>query len=180
MRVLKYLLGILVFVAGAAQAEKRVALVIGNSTYENASVLANPANDARAMADKLGRIGFDVMLREDLSGQDFRIALGEFTEKALSSDIALVFYAGHGIEMGGRNYLIPVDARMRSEATATFETVALDSMLTTVKQAGKLGLIMLDACRDNPFAAAMQRTDGTRSLRRGLALCQSRGSQDCW
>lgn len=169
MRVLKCLLVLMAFVAGAAQAEKRVALVIGNSTYENASVLANPANDARAMADKLGRIGFDVMLREDLTGQDFRIALGEFTEKALSSDIALVFYAGHGIEMGGRNYLIPVDARMRSEATATFETVALDSMLTTVKQAGKLGLIMLDACRDNPFAAAMQRTDGTRSLRRGLA-----------
>lgn len=169
MRCLSTFLTVLFLLAGVVQAEKRVALVIGNSTYENASVLANPANDARAMADTLGRIGFDVMLREDLTGQDFRIALGEFTEKALSAEIALVFYAGHGIEMGGRNYLIPVDARMRSEATATFETVALDSMLTTVKQAGKLGLIMLDACRDNPFAAAMQRTDGTRSLRRGLA-----------
>lgn len=169
MRYLTYWLIALLFAAGTSQAQNRVALVIGNSSYQNASVLANPSNDARAMADKLGKIGFDVMLRENLSGQDFRVALGEFTEKALGSEIALVFYAGHGIEMGGRNYLIPVDARMRSEATATFETIALDSMLTTVRQAGKLGMIMLDACRDNPFAAAMERTDGTRSLRRGLA-----------
>lgn len=169
MSYLRFMLMSLLFMASAAHAQDRVALVIGNSAYQNASVLANPSNDARAMADKLRAIGFDVMLREDLSGQGFRIALGEFTEKALGSEIALVYYAGHGIEMGGRNYLIPVDARMRSEATATFETIALDSMLTTVKQAGKLGLIMLDACRDNPFAAAMERTDGTRSLRRGLA-----------
>lgn len=169
MRYLIFLLFAFALAATTASAQDRVALVIGNSAYENASVLANPANDARAMADKLRRIGFDVMLREDLTGQDFRIALGEFTEKALRAEIAVVFYAGHGIEMGGRNYLIPVDARMRSEATATFETVALESMLTTVKQAGKLGMILLDACRDNPFAAAMQRTDGTRSMRRGLA-----------
>lgn len=147
----------------------RVALVIGNGKYQNASVLTNPANDAKAIADKFESIGFDVMLRYDLTGQDFRFALGEFTEKALKADLAVVFYAGHGIEMGGANYLIPVDARMRSEATATFETVALDQMLTTVQQASKLGMVLLDACRDNPFAGQMERKNGTRSLRRGLA-----------
>ncbi|MGY3439206.1 MULTISPECIES: caspase family protein [unclassified Marinovum] len=152
-----------------AQDQNRIALVIGNAAYANTTPLANPANDARAVAEKLGAMGFEVMLREDLTGQGFRIALGEFTEKALRADLALVFYAGHGIEMSGSNYMIPVDAQMRSEATAVFEAIKLDAMLTAVRQAGKLGMVMIDACRDNPFASSMNRNSGTRSLRRGLA-----------
>ncbi|MEC3859713.1 caspase family protein [Mesobacterium sp. TK19101] len=152
-----------------ASAADRVALVIGNSAYQNASRLANPANDSRAIADKLTSLGFDVTLQEDLNGQGMRMALGQFAESALRADVALVFYAGHGIEMSGRNYLIPVDAQMRSEATAQFEALALDDVISAVNQAGRLGIVMLDACRDNPFASAMQRNSGTRSMSRGLA-----------
>lgn len=153
----------------SASAERRVALVIGNQAYENTAHLANPKNDATAMADKLTSIGFEVSLHTDLTGQGFRIALGQFTEKALTSDLAMVFYAGHGIEMNGKNYLIPVDARMQSEATAQFEAISLDGVLSTIRQTGKLGMVLLDACRDNPFANTMKRTNGTRSASRGLA-----------
>ncbi|MFN4153790.1 MAG: caspase family protein [Paracoccaceae bacterium] len=152
-----------------ALAEKRVALVIGNSAYSNATALANPRNDARALAEKLTSMQFTVMLHEDLDGQSFRVALGEFSEAALHADIAMVFYAGHGIEMAGQNYLIPVDARMRSESTAQFETIPLEQVLESVRGAKKLGMVLLDACRDNPFANSMQRKDGTRAVRRGLS-----------
>lgn len=152
-----------------ALAEKRVALVIGNSAYSNATALANPRNDARALAEKLTAMQFTVMLHEDLDGQSFRVALGEFSEEALHSDIAMVFYAGHGIEMAGQNYLIPVDARMRSESTAQYETIPLEQVLDAVRGAKKLGMVLLDACRDNPFNTTMQRKDGTRAVKRGLS-----------
>ncbi len=152
-----------------ALAERRVAMVIGDSDYQHATRLPNPQNDAKAISAKLTTLGFDVFLHENLGGQDFRIALGAFAEEALRADLAVVFYAGHGIEMGGRNYLIPIDAKMTSEATAQFEALSLDSVLTTVRNAGKLGLIMLDACRDNPFANTMTRKNGTRAVSRGLA-----------
>ncbi|MDR7124429.1 caspase family protein [Pseudotabrizicola sp. 4114] len=160
---------LLVLGLSPALAEKRIALVIGNSAYSNATALANPRNDARALADKLASMQFTVMLHEDLDGQTFRIALGEFSEAALNADIALVFYAGHGIEMAGQNYLIPVDARMRSESTAQFETIPLEQVLESVRGAKKLGMVLLDACRDNPFANTMQRKDGTRAVKRGLS-----------
>ena len=163
------LLIVATFLSQVAWAETRVALVIGNSNYLNASPLPNPSNDARAVAAKLSAIGFDVALHENLDGQAFRVALGEFSEKALNADLVLVFYAGHGIELNGQNYLIPVDARMKSEATAQFEAISLEQVLGPVREAGKLGLVMLDACRNNPFAATMQRSNGTRSVSRGLA-----------
>jgi uncharacterized protein YraI len=163
--------------AGLAQADGRVALVVGNSAYQNASALPNPRNDAKAIADKLTAIGFNVLLREDLDGQGFRVALGEFSEEALNADIALFFYAGHGIELEGQNYLIPVDARMKSEATAQYETIPLDQVLSAVRSAHKLGMVMLDACRDNPFAATMSRSKGTRSVSRGLAPVSVEGEK---
>jgi uncharacterized protein YraI len=153
----------------AQTSDVRVALVIGNSAYQAATRLPNPSNDAKAIADKLTAMGFDVMLREDLDGQSFRVALGEFTEKAQQADIALFFYAGHGIEFNGENYLIPIDAQMRSEATAQFETVELQQVVGAVNASRKLGVVLLDACRDNPFANSMQRRNGTRSTSRGLA-----------
>ena len=152
-----------------ALAERRVALVVGNADYEHAIRLANPQNDANAISGKLTALGFEVFLYENLDGQAFRIALGGFAEEALRSDLAVVFYAGHGIEMGGRNYLIPTDAKMTSEATAQFEVLSLEDVLSTVRNAGKLGLVMLDACRDNPFANTMERKNGTRAVSRGLA-----------
>jgi uncharacterized protein YraI len=155
--------------ASPALSERRVALVIGNSAYENATQLPNPQNDARAIGAKLGELGFEVFLHENLGGQAFRVALGGFAEEALRSDLAVVFYAGHGIEMSGSNYLIPTDAKMASEATAEFEAISLDRILSTVRNAGKLGLVMLDACRDNPFSNTMERKNGTRAVSRGLA-----------
>jgi uncharacterized caspase-like protein/uncharacterized protein YraI len=168
---------LLLFCGLPAQAERRVALVVGNSAYQNAAALPNPRNDSEAMAAKLREIGFEVLLREDLDGQGFRVALGEFSEAALNADIALFFYAGHGIELAGQNYLIPVDARMRSEATAQFEAVPLEQVLSAVRSAKKLGMVMLDACRDNPFAAAMTRSNGTRSISRGLAPVSVEGEK---
>ncbi|MGV8953069.1 MAG: caspase family protein, partial [Cypionkella sp.] len=167
----------LMLCTSALFAETRVALVIGNSAYQNATPLPNPRNDSEAIAAKLTSIGFEVILREDLDGQGFRIALGEFSEAALNADIALFFYAGHGIELAGQNYLIPVDAKMRSEATAQFEAVPLEQVLSSVRSAKKLGMVMLDACRDNPFAAAMTRSNGTRSISRGLAPVSVEGEK---
>ena len=166
----------LILLACPAVAQDKVALVIGNARYENATPLANPANDARAVAEKLAAIGFDVALHEDLTGQAFRVALGEFSEKALNADLAIVFYAGHAIEMEGKNYLIPVDAEMKSEATAQFETITLDQLLQAVRSADQLGMVMLDACRNNPYATTMVRSNGTRGDSRGLAAEIGRAS----
>jgi hypothetical protein len=160
---------IFLFLASPGLAERKVALVIGNSAYTHAPALPNPISDAAAVADKLRGLGYDVQLEENLTGQAFRVALGVFSENAHNADLALVFYAGHGIEMGGRNFLIPVDSEMKSESSAQFETVALDQVLSTVREAKTLGIVMLDACRDNPFANSMKRSDGTRSVSRGLA-----------
>lgn len=158
-----------VFLGGIAQSSEKVALVIGNANYIHAAPLNNPENDARAISDKLRQLDFEVFHHENLTGQAFRIALGEFTEAALQSDIAWVFYAGHGIEMGGQNYLIPIDAKMEKESAARYEAIALHDLLSAVREAGKLGIVSLDACRDNPFASKMKRNNGTRSLSRGLA-----------
>ena len=171
------MLCLLLALAQPALAERRVALVIGNASYANASPLANPLNDARAVADKLAALGFEVSRHENLGGQQMRMALGQFTETALNAEIALVFYAGHGIELSGENYLIPVDAQMRSEATAQFEALALNDVLTSVQLAGRLGIVMLDACRDNPFGANMVRNNGTRAVSRGLAPVSVEGAQ---
>lgn len=154
-----------------AAAQERVALVVGNAAYRNAPELANPVNDARAVAAKLRAMGFEVFERTDLSHTDFNASLGAFSEAALRAEVALIFYAGHGIEIGGENYLIPVDARMRSEIRAPFETISLRDMLGTVQLAGTLGMVLVDACRDNPFVATMLGRDGrTRAVRtRGLA-----------
>ncbi len=166
---------VIIFFALPAWAEVKVALVIGNAAYANATTLANPINDARAVAAKLQGIGFDVSLHEDLDGQAFRMALGAFSEKALASDLAVVFYAGHAIEINGQNYLIPVDAEMKSESTAQFETITLEQVLGSVRDAGKLGMVMLDACRNNPFANSMERKDKTRAVSRGLAAVSVEG-----
>ena len=175
LRVFWTAFAVLWFSHAQSMAEIRIALVIGNSAYQNSTPLANPVKDARAIAAKLTAIGFDVSLHENLDGQAFRVALGEFSEKALNADLAVVFYAGHGIEMNGQNYLIPVDARMKSEATAQFEAVPLEQVLGAVRAAGKLGLVMLDACRNDPFSATMTRSNGTRAVTRGLAAISVEG-----
>ena len=174
MSLIRLMIALVLFTL-PAHAQDKVALVIGNASYKNSTPLANPVNDARAVAEKLTSIGFEVALYEDLSGQAFRVALGAFSEKALNADLAIVFYAGHAIEMQGKNYLIPIDAEMKSEATAQFETITLDQMLQAVRSAKQLGMVMLDACRNNPFATTMVRSNGTRGDSRGLASVSVEG-----
>jgi uncharacterized caspase-like protein len=155
--------------AGIALAEKRVALVIGNSNYDYVSTLANPTNDADDITIALEKLGFEVTKEKDLGYQEMRLALREFSDKSQGSEIALLYYAGHGIEVDKHNYLIPTDARLKKDIDVEFEAMSLDSFSRAVSGAKSLRLILLDACRDNPFANTMVRTVGTRSIGRGLA-----------
>jgi uncharacterized caspase-like protein len=151
-------------------AEKRVALVIGNSAYRNAAGLANPANDATAMAEFFKSAHFDdVRLRLDLGIEDLRRAIRDFADLASGADVAVVYYAGHGIEMDGMNYLVPIDARFARDFDVDDEAVTLDRILRAMEPARRLRLVILDACRDNPFAATMKRSVASRSIGRGLA-----------
>ncbi|MGH7224199.1 MAG: caspase family protein, partial [Gemmataceae bacterium] len=153
-----------------AFAEKRVALVIGDSAYQNAPQLANPVNDARLIASKLKQAGFDVVeSRHDLTGAEMRRALRDFEDKTRGADIAVVYYAGHGIEVGGANYLIPVDAKLKRDSDVYDEAVSLDRVMFAMEPARKLRLVILDACRNNPFVQTMKRSVAMRSIGRGLA-----------
>ncbi len=156
--------------AGDAAAEKRVALIIGNSTYDKAPRLTNPANDAALMAETFKSAGFDsVELRRDLKVGDMRRALRDFVDKARDSDVAVIYYAGHGIEVDGTNYLVPVDAVLERDIDIYDEALSLERVLVSVEPAKQLRLVILDACRDNPFARSMKRTMASRAIGRGLA-----------
>src|SRR5262245_60557634 len=167
-----FIVGLLfvIFATGPAFADKRVALVIGNSAYKNASKLTNPENDAAAVADLFRRAQFDVVeQKRDLGNVEMRRVLRDFANKTRDADMAVVYYAGHGIEVDGINYLVPVDAVLEQDSDAFDETVQLDRILQAIEPAKKLRLVILDACRDNPFARTMKRTLASRSLGRGLA-----------
>jgi uncharacterized caspase-like protein len=160
----------LLLLAQPALAEKRVALVIGNSAYQNVPALANPVNDGAIMSATFKAAGFDVVdYRHDLTARETRRALREFADAAREADIAVVYYAGHGMEVEGSNYLIPVDARLERDTDVYDETLSLDRILVAIEPARKLRLVILDACRDNPFSKSMQRTVATRGIGRGLA-----------
>jgi hypothetical protein len=156
--------------AGPAVAEKRVALVIGNGNYENASRLTNPANDAKAMADLFRSAGFDVVeAKTDLGNLEFKRVAREFTAIARDADIAVMYFAGHGIEVNGTNYLLPVDAKLATDFDVEDEALSLDRMVRALEPAKRLRLIILDACRDNPFVRTMKRGVATRQVTSGLA-----------
>ncbi|WP_024336954.1 caspase family protein [Bradyrhizobium japonicum] len=162
-------LGLLVG-AGPALAGKRVALVLANSAYQHAPSLANPVNDGSVMARTLKEAGFDVVdSRHDLSAQDTRRVLRDFADATRDADIAVVYYAGHGIEVEGSNYLIPVDAKLERDTDVYDEALSLDRVLVAVEPAKQLRLVILDACRDNPFGKRMKRTIASRGFGRGLA-----------
>lgn len=162
---------------GPVHAERRVALTIGNSSYKNVSRLPNPANDALAVAALLKSAGFDVVeSRSDLGISEMRRALREFSDIAADADIAVVFYAGHGIEVDGANYLIPVDAALERDLDVEDEAISLDRVLKVIDAAKRLRLVILDACRDNPFMRTMKRTLATRAIGRGLAKVEPQSS----
>ena len=145
-------------------AERRVALVIGNSAYAHTSVLANPLNDAADIAAAFERLGFAVTRLENAGGAEMRRVFGEFAEAAFRSDVAVVFYAGHGIEVDGENYLVPVDAQLKTDRAVKFETVPFYQVREMQPESGLL-LVILDACRENPFARTV-RGSGARGLGR--------------
>ncbi|GLR83940.1 caspase family protein [Bradyrhizobium iriomotense] len=156
--------------AGPAFAAKRVALVLSNSAYQNAPQLANPDNDGAVIAKTLKEAGFDVVdARHDLPALETRRSLREFADSARDADIAVVYYAGHGIEVDGANYLIPVDAKLERDTDVYDEALSLDRVLVAIEPAKQLRLVILDACRDNPFGKTMKRTIASRGIGRGLA-----------
>ena len=161
--------------AGPATAAQRVALVIGNASYAHAPPLANPRNDAADIGAALGRLGFAVTKIENAGYAELRRGLLEFRRAASASEMAMVFYAGHGIEVDQRNFLVPVDARLASDRDVEYEAVPLELVQRAVERASGLRLVILDACRENPFAAKMQRAGATRSIGRGLARVEPTG-----
>jgi uncharacterized caspase-like protein len=153
-----------------AWAAKRVALVLGNSAYQNVARLPNPVNDGAAIAATLKDAGFDVVdSRHDLMAAETRRALRDFADRARDADIAVVYYAGHGLEVDGTNYLIPVDAKLERDTDVYDEAFSLDRVLLAIEPAKRLRLVILDACRDNPFAKIMKRTVASRAIQQGLA-----------
>jgi hypothetical protein len=142
----------------SAWADKRVALIIGNSRYQTVPQLPNPARDASAVAQMFRDAGFDsVDLQLDVGNLEFKRAIRRFEAAADEADIAVVYYAGHGLEIGATNYLIPTDARLASDRDADDEAIALERMVSSADGAKRLRLIILDACRDNPFIGTMRR-----------------------
>lgn len=169
------ILAVIVAIASIPSNAKRVALVIANSKYENASSLANPASDARLIAASLKNSGFDsVDVKYDLSKSSLESALRDFGQRSDGADVSLVYYAGHGIEAGGQNYLIPVDAELQRDRDLEIEATRLETALLMV-EGGRLKIVILDACRNNPFIASMQRTMRNRSVGRGLAPIEPEG-----
>ena len=155
---------------GSAHAERRVALVIGNSAYKSVPRLTNPVNDATLIGGMFKKAGFDqVDIKLDLNAAEMRRALRDFGGSARETDVAVVYYAGHGLELDGTNYLIPTDATLETDSDVLDETLPLDRALFAVEPAKQLRLVILDACRDNPFAKTMKRTIGSRALGRVLA-----------
>jgi tetratricopeptide (TPR) repeat protein len=157
---------------GSAQAEKRVALVIGNSAYQHAVALPNPASDARLISDTLLSLGFFVVgggAKIDLDKAGFDTALAEFDRELVGADVALIYYAGHGVETHGLNFLVPVDANPASDGDMLHQTVSVAGIMDKVERAGaRINLVLLDACRDNPF-----RDQGMHAAHDGLEQMQA-------
>ena len=155
----------------------RVALIIGNSQYANAKPLTNPKSDAEALAKTLRSVGFTrVDVKLDVSRDQLAAALKDFAQAADRAEWAVVYYAGHGLSVRGSNYLVPVDARLASDRDVTFEAVTLEQVMQTVEGATKLRLVILDACRDNPFAKTMKKTFGANSVGIGLGNIEPEGT----
>jgi len=149
---------------------RKVALIVGNGAYRSVEPLANPPRDAKLIASTFRELGFaTVTLAPDLSRDKFFATLHEFGREAEKADWAVVYYAGHGMEIGGVNYLIPVDARLKADSDAETQAVALEQVIASVAGARKLRLVMLDACRDNPFEKTMQRTIALKLVNRGFS-----------
>lgn len=169
--------GLLVARAEAAP-ERRVALVIGNAVYQDAGKLANPVNDATDVAAKLRSLGFEVVEGHDLGKREFERKIGEFSDALDGADVGLFFYAGHGLQIDGRNFIVPTDAKVDVPVKLKLETIQIDEVLDIMEQQAATSLVFLDACRNNPFTTAKGKASNrSASALAGLAQFDStRGS----
>ena len=157
--------------SSAAAEERRVALVIGNGDYANTADLPNPPNDGRRVAEALRALGFEVLSGVDLDYQGMQDIIRLYARTLRGADVGLFFYAGHGLQVNGRNYIVPTDALLEDEADLPFETLNVSVVLEQMEREPRTNLVFLDACRDNPLARTLARSMGTRStaIGRGLA-----------
>ena len=172
--IVRYFVAALIAISAAcssAEAAKRIALVIGNSAYQYTPALANPVNDAEDLAKTLSGLGFQVTKSINLGKADMQRVLTNFAVALRGAEIGLFFYAGHGMQVSGRNHLVPIDAKLDAASTLEFETVRLDTVQALMEQETSTNVLFLDACRDNPLARNLARAMGTRSnaVGRGLA-----------
>ncbi len=160
--------------AAPDKAERRVALVIGISAYQNAPTLANPVNDARAIGEALRRLNFEVYELFDPDYRGFSRGLRDFGVRVQSADTAVIYYAGHGVQADHENYLLPADAKLEHQHDLLFEAIPLRLLLGEMVQASKIGIILLDACRNNPFTDRMSRSFATsqRAIATGAGLAR--------
>src|SRR5436190_6336479 len=166
----------MLFSTQAAKADRRIAFVVGNGAYKNVAQLPNPAIDAQAMAAVLRNVGFEVVEGTNLTRDKMTERLLEFGKKAQGADVAVFFYAGHGIAIGGTNYLLPIDADIKSEMDVKLgAAINIDLTLDQTMSDAKVKLVFLDACRDNPFTAKIKSNSATRSVsvQSGLAEMKS-------
>jgi hypothetical protein len=184
MRYLTIFLSLIcmLFAADAAQdsakADKRVAFVVGNGAYKNVAALPNPPIDAKAMAAVLRNVGFDVVEGTNLNRDTMTERLLEFGKKAQGADVAVFFYAGHGIAISGTNYLLPIDADIKSEMDVKLgAAINIDLTLDQTMSDAKVKLVFLDACRDNPFAAKIKSNSATRSVSVGSGLAEMKSGE---
>lgn len=177
MRLFAIFLGFCIYIASAntALAEKRVALVIGNSTYKHAPELTNPRNDASDMAVALKALGLEVIEGIDLGKAGLEQKIREFSIALQEADVGVFFYAGHGLQVNGNNYLVPVDAELSTVAALEFEMIRLDAVQRLMENSAKTNILFLDACRNNPLSRNLARAMGTRAaaIGRGLAPAES-------
>jgi hypothetical protein len=156
---------------------RKVALVIGNSGYQHAAPLENPHNDAEAMTSLLKNIGFDVVSGTDLDKRATEQKIADFVDRAAQADVSLFFYAGHGIQVAGENFIVPVDAKVEKASAIDFELVNVSMVTSYMGGERSIGIALLDACRDNPFTRSLSRALGNRSnqVNTGLAELRSAG-----
>jgi hypothetical protein len=161
---------LLALISNDAMAEKRVALVIGNAAYKNASELLNPRNDAVDIAATVRALGFDVIDGGDLDKAGMERLLREFARRLEGADVGLFFYAGHGLQVKGVNYLVGIDAKLEAERDLDFETMKIDAVLAHMEREAKTNIVFLDACRNNPLTRNLARTMGTRAVNEKAGL----------
>src|ERR1700694_893599 len=166
------------FAATAAKADRRVAFVVGNGAYKNVAALPNPAIDAKAMASALRNVGFEVVEGTNLTRDKMTERLLDFGKKAQNADVAVFFYAGHGIAISGTNYLLPIDADIKSEMDVKLgAAINIDLTLDQTMSDAKVKLVFLDSCRDNPFAAKIKSNSATRSVAVGAGLAEMKSGE---